>query len=85
MKRYCWRMFFLDRSAAKSPRAARGPLSQRGLFGPLLWKRRDREDFASNSLKLALPCLRTLRNTKGCDAIVNLVSILSPVERRRQN
>src|SRR5262245_9371899 len=37
----------LDHSRAKSPRATRGPLCQGGFLGPLLYQRRDREDFTS--------------------------------------
>src|SRR5438876_11377824 len=36
------------RNVSKSPRATRGPLYKRGLLGPLLYQRRDREDFASS-------------------------------------
>ncbi len=45
-------MFFLDRNGIKSPRALRGPLYERGLLGPLLCQRRDREDF-TNSIRQA--------------------------------
>src|SRR5438093_1143247 len=41
------------RNVAKSPRATRGPLYKRGLLGPLLYQRRDREDFASSIAPLA--------------------------------
>src|SRR5437899_10606258 len=41
------------RNVSKSPRATRGPLYKRGLLGPLLYQRRDREDFASSIAWLA--------------------------------
>src|SRR5437899_1089878 len=40
------------RNVSKSPRATRGPLYKRGLLGPLLYQRRDREDFASRIARL---------------------------------
>ena len=51
--RSCWRMCSSPFSAAKSPRAARGPLYQRGLSGPPLYQRGDRGDFASSIAMLA--------------------------------
>src|SRR5436309_4766350 len=42
------------RNVSKSPRATRGPLYKRGLLGPLLYQRRDREDFASSIATLPL-------------------------------
>src|SRR5438093_5868495 len=56
------------RNVSKSPRATRGPLYQRGLLGPLLYQRRDREDFASSIATLALlplaAMLRALQQAK---------------------
>src|SRR5438093_13513227 len=53
------------RNVSKSPRAPRGPLYKRGLLGPLLYQRRDREDFASSIAMLApLPPTARLRPPK---------------------
>jgi len=46
-------VLFITATFSKSPRATRGPLSIRGLLGPLLYQRRDREDFASSIAWLA--------------------------------